>query len=49
MNQWIYRVRLNSGVYVDLPFPGISPALARQIAESQFGASNVLAYIGESR
>ena len=49
MKMWIYRVRLASGSFVDLPFPGISPALAKQVAESQYGAGNVLGFLGEAR
>jgi hypothetical protein len=46
---WIYRVRLSSGAFVDLPFPGISPALAKQVAEAQYGSGNILGYLGEQR
>jgi hypothetical protein len=49
VKQWIYRVRLPSGVFVDLAFPGNAPSIARSVAEAQYGASNVLGFIGESR
>ena len=49
MKMWIYRVRLPNGSFMDMSFPGLAPAIARSVAEAQYGSSNVLGYIGEAR
>jgi hypothetical protein len=46
---YIYRVRIQGGGFVDVAFPGNSPGQAKMVAEAQYGAGNVLGYIGESR
>jgi hypothetical protein len=49
MKAWIYRIRLNSGGFVDIPIPGDSPGIARALAESVYGSQNILGCLGESR
>lgn len=49
MTKWIYRVRLKSGVYIDVSFPAIAPSIARSMAEAQYGTGNVFGYIGQER
>lgn len=45
---YIYRVRLQTGGWVEMAFPGRSPGQAKMVAEAQFGAHNVIGYIGEA-
>lgn len=46
---YIYRIRIPNGGFVDMSFPGNSPGQAKMVAEAQYGAGNVMGYIGEAR
>jgi hypothetical protein len=42
INTYRLRVRLNNGATADITIQAISGSIARQMAESQYGAGNVL-------